>query len=95
MMIPAVLPPAFPLAAVAGEGLDYLEIAKNSGPVGIGVLLLLLGASAVSWAIILKKWRQVRRAQDESVKFLETFWQSKRLDAIYQSAESLAASLIS
>ena len=94
MMIPAVLTSAVPLAA-AGEGLDYLEIARNSGPIGIGVLLLLLGASAVSWAIILKKWAQIRRAQDQSVKFLETFWQSKRLDAIYESAESLAASPIS
>jgi biopolymer transport protein TolQ len=81
--------------AVAGEGLDYLEIAKNSGPVGISVLLLLLSASAVSWAIIVKKWLQIRRAQDESVKFLETFWQSKRLDAIYQAAGSLSASPIS
>ena len=95
MTILAVLPPAFPLAAAGGEGLDYLEIARNSGPIGIAVLLLLLGASAVSWAIIVKKWLQIRRAQDESVKFLETFWQSKRLDAIYQAAESLGASPIS
>jgi biopolymer transport protein TolQ len=95
MTIPAVLPPAIPLAAAGGEGLDYLEIARNSGPIGIGVLLLLLGASAVCWAIIAKKWLQIRRAQDESVKFLETFWQSKRLDAIYQAAESLGASPIS
>ncbi len=92
-MIPNLSFPA-PLAA-AGEGLNYLEIATNSGAVGIAVLLLLLGASAVSWAIIVKKWLQIRRAQDESVKFLETFWQSKRLDAIYQAAESLTASPIS
>jgi biopolymer transport protein TolQ len=91
------LAPSFasPLLAAAGEGLDYLEIARNSGPIGIGVLMLLLGASAVSWAIIVKKWLQIRKAQDESVKFLETFWQSKRLDAIYQAAESLAASPLS
>jgi biopolymer transport protein TolQ len=94
MNLPAVVLPAVPLAA-AGEGLDYLEIARNSGAIGIAVLLLLLGASAVSWAIIAKKWLQIRRAQDESVKFLETFWQSKRLDAIYQAAESLRASPIS
>jgi biopolymer transport protein TolQ len=81
------LPPA--------EGLDYLEIARNSGPVGIGVIVLLLGASAISWAIIVRKWLQIRRAQDASVKFLETFWQSKRLDQIYQVAESLSASPIS
>ncbi len=90
-----ILPLPAPLAAASGDGLDYLEIAKNSGPIGIAVLLLLLGASAVSWAIIVKKWLQIRRAQDESVKFLETFWQSKRLDAIYQAAESLSASPIS
>jgi biopolymer transport protein TolQ len=95
MTIPAVLLPAVPLAAAGGEGLDYLDIARNSGPVGIAVLLLLLGASAVCWAIIAKKWLQIRRAQDASLKFLETFWQSKRLDTIYQAAESLGASPIS
>jgi biopolymer transport protein TolQ len=86
---------SLPLAAAAGDGLDYLEIARNSGPVGLAVLGLLLGASAVSWAIIVKKYLQVKRAQFESVKFLETFWQSKRLDAIYQAAEALGASPLS
>jgi biopolymer transport protein TolQ len=94
-MMPLAPSLASPLLAAAGEGLDYLEIARNSGPIGIGVLMLLLGASAVSWAIIVKKWLQIRKAQDESVKFLETFWQSKRLDAIYQAAESLGASPLS
>ncbi len=61
----------------------------------MGVLLLLVGASVVSWAIILKKWLQLRRAQDQSVRFLESFWQSKRLDAIYQAAEALTASPLS
>jgi biopolymer transport protein TolQ len=81
--------------AAAGDGLNYVEIARNSGAVGIAVLALLLGASAVSWAIIVKKWLQIRRAQDQSVRFLETFWQSKRLDAIYEAAERLGASPIS
>jgi biopolymer transport protein TolQ len=81
--------------AGGGEGLDYLAIVTQSGPIGMGVLALLVFASVVSWAIIAKKWLQIRRAQDESVKFLETFWQSKRLDAIYQAAESLSASPIS
>jgi biopolymer transport protein TolQ len=88
-------PLAVPLAAAGGEGLDYFEIVRNSGPVGLFVLALLLAASTVCWAIIAKKWLQIRRAQDESVKFLETFWQSKRLDAIYQAAEALGASPIS
>ena len=94
MTPPSLLLQQLPLAA-AGEGLDYLDIARNSGPIGIGVLLLLLGASAVSWAIILKKWLHLRRAQDESVRFLETFWQSKRLDAIYLTSERLRSSPLS
>jgi biopolymer transport protein TolQ len=87
------IPHTLPLAA--DSGLNYLEIAKNSGVVGLSVLGLLLLASAVCWAIIVRKWLQIRRAQDESVKFLETFWQSKRLDAIYQAAEALSGSPLS
>jgi biopolymer transport protein TolQ len=82
-------------AAPRGGDLDYLEVVTNAGPVVMVVLLLLVAASVVSWAIIFWKWRQLRRAQDESVRFLETFWQSKRLDAIYQAAEGLSASPIS
>ncbi|HSB19952.1 MAG TPA: protein TolQ [Anaeromyxobacteraceae bacterium] len=82
-------------AAPRGAELDYLEVVTNAGPVVMAVLLLLVAASVVSWAIIVWKWRQLGRAQDESVRFLETFWQSKRLDAIYQAAEGLGASPIS
>ena len=88
-------PQALPLAAPAGEGLNYIEIARNSGPVGLAVLAILLVASAVCWAIIARKLLQIRRAQGESVRFLETFWQSKRLDAIYQAAEALSGSPLS
>ena len=82
-------------APPAGGGLDYVEIVSHAGPVVLSVLVVLILASVVSWAIILKKWLHLRRAQDESVKFLETFWQSKRLDSIYKVAESLAVSPIS
>ena len=81
--------------APAAGGLDYIEIVTHSGPVVTGVLLLLVLASVVSWGIILRKWLHLRKAQEQSVKFLETFWQSKRLDSIYQSAERLDASPIS
>jgi biopolymer transport protein TolQ len=86
--------PDLALAAGAGE-IDYVQIVLSSGPVVMTVLLLLLAASVISWAIIAKKWAALRRAQDQSIRFLETFWQSKRLDAIYQAAESLSASPLS
>ena len=81
-------------APTAG-GIDYIDIVTHSGPVVTGVLLLLVFASVFSWGIILRKWLHLRKAQEQSVKFLETFWQSKRLDAIYQAAERLDASPIS
>jgi biopolymer transport protein TolQ len=84
-----------PAAPAAVEGIDYLSIVTHSGPVVTAVLLILAAASIVSWAIILKKWLQIRRAQQQSIRFLEIFWQSKRLDAIYQAAENLSSSPIS
>ncbi|MGI5862358.1 MAG: protein TolQ [Myxococcales bacterium] len=83
------------LAAPLAAGLNYLEVIKHSGPIGIFVLLLLLGASVASWAIIALKYFHLRQAQKQSVEFLDIFWQSKRLDAIYQAAEKLSASPIS
>jgi biopolymer transport protein TolQ len=86
--------PNLALAAGAGE-IDYVQIVLSSGPVVMTVLLLLLAASVISWAIIAKKWAALRKAQDQSIRFLEAFWQSKRLDAIYQAAEHLAGSPLS
>jgi biopolymer transport protein TolQ len=93
-MTTTLLLAGLPLATTEG-GLDYIEVVRNSGPVGQAVILLLAGASVVSWAIILKKLLQVRRAHRETAAFLSAFWQSKRLDAIYQTAESLSASPVS
>jgi biopolymer transport protein TolQ len=90
------IPPVLPLAAIADSGgLNYIEIARNSGAVGLAVLGLLLTASAISWAIIVRKSLQIRRAQDQSVKFLEIFWGSTRLDAIHQAAGNLGGSPLS
>lgn len=76
-------------AVHAHGGMNYWEVVTGSGPIVGGVLLLLLVASVFSWALIVKKSIQLRRARTASVDFLEAFWQSKRLDAIYQTAESL------
>jgi len=89
--------PLFELLAQApfAAGLNYLEIITHSGPIGIFVLALLLVASVTSWAIILIKYLHLRQAQQQSAQFLDAFWQSKRLDAIYQAAEKLSMSPVS
>ena len=67
----------------------------QASPVVKGVLLLLVMMSVISWYIIVYKWLYLRRAQGESALFLETFWQSKRLDEIYQTSEHLTRSPVS
>lgn len=63
-------------------------------PAVILVLLLLLAMSAACWGIIYHKWRVLSRAQTQSIEFLETFWSSRRLDAIYNTSEKLQSSPI-
>jgi biopolymer transport protein TolQ len=84
-----------PPLVLSAAGLDYIEIISQAGWVEKFVLLLLAAASVVSWAIIFRKWMHLRNAEAESAQFLETFWSSKRLDAIYQAAEKLGQSPVS
>jgi biopolymer transport protein TolQ len=58
------------------------------------VMILLVVFSLICWIIIIYKGIYLRLAQSESHKFLETFWQAKRLDAIYQTSEELRRSPI-
>ena len=67
----------------------------HAGKVEQLIMLSLVGFSLVSWAIIAFKWRSIRRAYGESQSFLETFWSSKRLDAIYQKSADLGNSPVS
>jgi biopolymer transport protein TolQ len=56
------------------------------------VLILLLSFSVVSWAIILFKFFQVQRAKNESERFMDFFWKSKRFDAIASQVDRFANS---
>jgi biopolymer transport protein TolQ len=75
-----------------GSSLNYVEMITHGGPVVSAVLLILVLSSLASWTIIFRKLLHLRRAQSESVKFLETFWRSKRLDSIYTSSEQMPVS---
>jgi biopolymer transport protein TolQ len=72
--------------------LDYVQMVTHGGPVVTAVLVLLVASSVASWTIIFRKLLHLRRAQAESVRFLETFWRSKRLDSIYGEAEQMPVS---
>jgi len=69
-----------------------LDLITGSGPVVQAVLYILVFFSIVSWGIIFHKSRQVRRAKQESEKFIEIFWDSRNLSSIHDVSRELKAS---
>lgn len=59
-----------------------MELFTGTGYVVKGVLAVLLYFSVVSWAIIFYKLLLIQRAKNESERFLDFFWKTKRFDTI-------------
>jgi biopolymer transport protein TolQ len=92
-----LFPPEGPTLSllVATGKLNPFELIKHaSGPV-IGVIVILIGMSLVSWYIIASKQMLLRAAQNESEQFLDAFWRSKDIEAIYKVAQGLGRSPLS
>ena len=75
--------------------INYLDVIQQGSGVELAVLILLVGVSAFSWALIALKQIQLSRARSQSVSFLDAFWKGSRLDAIYTSAKGLNGSPLS
>jgi biopolymer transport protein TolQ len=71
---------------------EVWQLLTNTGPVARLVLLMLLGFSILSWAIIFRKIRVFRAAQRESLEFLKVFRQSKKLSEIRAFCRTLRES---
>lgn len=71
---------------------DVWGMVINSGFVIKIVMLLLLVFSVISWAIIIFKFNQLKRARDQSYGFLELFWKSRSLSNIYGSSAAFTSS---
>ncbi|MGD8342372.1 MAG: protein TolQ [Desulfobacterales bacterium] len=72
--------------------LDIVHMISNAGPMVQFVMLLLLFFSIMSWAIILIKYRYIRRAFKESAEFTEFFWKSRDLSNAFAKAKQLPGS---
>ena len=71
---------------------EVWQLLTNTGPVARVVLLMLLGFSILSWAIILRKFRTFRAARRESLEFLKVFRQSKKLSEVRAFSRGLKES---
>lgn len=72
--------------------IDLIEIVSNAGLMVQFVLLLLLVFSITSWAIMLIKYRYIRRAYKESAFFMDFFWKSRDLSDAFGKAKQLRGS---
>jgi biopolymer transport protein TolQ len=69
-----------------------LELITEADLIVQMVLLILLGMSVSCWVIIVNKWRTLRAAERTSAAFLERFWQSRRIDQVYDQVDKYAGS---
>jgi biopolymer transport protein TolQ len=76
--------------AVGGRlaSLDALALIWHASWLVQLVLLLLLILSVISWTIIAFKWRELRRAEQDSEAFLEVYHEGS-FDAAYEAARDL------
>jgi len=69
------------------HGLNAWTLILDASPIVKLVLLLLLSASVVTWAIIFAKVKLTRKALEGNREFLDVFWNAKALDEINQKVE--------
>lgn len=67
--------------------LSLLQLVLEASPIVQAVLALLLGASVVSWAIMLRKRAELRRARIEADRFEEVFWSGGDLSAMFRAID--------
>ena len=63
--------------------LSFIELVLNASPVVQGVMLILVIASVLSWALILGKSIQLRRARRAAEDFEQDFWGSSDISGTY------------
>jgi biopolymer transport protein TolQ len=73
-------------------GEDVLGLVARSGPVAKAVLLILIGFSVVSWGIVFLKLWQFRKAERQTVHFLEVFRRSSKFSEVQSVCRSLGDS---
>jgi biopolymer transport protein TolQ len=72
--------------------IDVVQMVTSAGLMVQFVLLMLLFFSVTSWAIIIIKFRYIRRAFKESEQFTDYFWKSRDLASAFAKAKALPGS---
>lgn len=73
------------LGSPAHGGFSFLELFLSAHPVVKAVMIGLVIASVICWAIIIEKFFVFRRARREADKFEQLFWSGQSLEELYNS----------
>jgi biopolymer transport protein TolQ len=76
------------------QDLNLFQMVSNSGIVVLAVLILLLSFSVSCWAIILIKFRYIRRSFSESAEFMDFFWKSRDFSDAFARSKQMQNSPI-
>ncbi|MCK9275398.1 MAG: protein TolQ [Syntrophales bacterium] len=66
---------------------NVLDMIFDAGPMVQFVLFLLLSFSVISWAIILMKYRMIRRSKKENELFIAAYMRSSKLSSIFPESK--------
>ena len=66
---------------------DIWEMVRNSGPVAVLILVILIGFSVFSWAVVFAKLSTFRGAQRSNARFLRAFRKANGLEAVMVASE--------
>src|SRR5512136_931470 len=80
---------ALALAATPGLAPGIVGLFMESGWMGKVIMMILLCFSVVSWAMILLKFQYLRKAEKESLAFLQVFRKTKNTDELLASANKM------
>ena len=69
--------------------MDILRLFWGSGWVVRAVLFILIGFSVGCWGIAMAKSREMHRAQKQSSRFIDIFWEAKNLAMIHTASVDL------
>ena len=79
---------------MAANQINIIHMISNAGLMVQFVLLLLLFFSVTSWAIIIIKFRYIKKAFRESALFTDYFWKSRDLANAFTKSKELSGSPI-
>lgn len=88
-----IIPVSLFLAQVESPSrINILELFARSGPMAWFVASILIGLSLASWAVMIARYLQFRRALSQTGSFLTVFRKSQRFSEVASQADRLQAS---